>query len=265
MRITTKSMTAVFMPFALSACATVIRGPNVDFHVITEPPGATVTTTLEDKAALRRWKKENGIVVESETLDQSSGLRFFEMQEEARASVDGENATDAEDAFPKFYKGCTPTPCKFEVSRRAEFTTTVTLDGYHPANVEITSGLGRGGGTATGVGTAAATTGAYVLTYSLIETMYFIGTFGLGSSSAAASAATSSANSAALGIGAIMIGVDVASGAMLDVRPNPLGLVLIPDDQPLPDQADILIDTEEKLDAVRAEQKKTSDDNQPES
>ena len=31
---------------ALSACATVTRGPNVDFNVVTEPAGATVTTNL---------------------------------------------------------------------------------------------------------------------------------------------------------------------------------------------------------------------------
>lgn len=261
MRITTKSMTAVFMPFALSACATAIRGPNVDFHVITEPPGATVTTTLEDKAALRRWKKENGIAVESEALDQSSGLRFFEMQDEARAAAEGQNITDPEDALPKFYKGCAPTPCKFEVSRRAEFTTTVTLDGYHPATVEITSGFGRGGGTAAGAGTAVAATGAYVMTFSLVEGMYFVFTFGLGSSSAAASTATTAANSAALGIGAIMLGVDVASGAMLDVRPNPLGLVLIPEHEPLPEEGDVMIASEEELKAIQEsfEQKGTEE------
>lgn len=265
MRITTKSMTAMFMPFALSACATAIRGPNVDFHVITEPPGATVTTTLEDKAALRRWKKENGIAVESEALDQSSGLRFFEMQDEARAAAEGENITDPEDALPKFYKGCAPTPCKFEVSRRAEFTTTVTLDGFHPAGVEITSGFGRKGGTTTGAGTVVAATGGYVLTYGLVETLYLVSTFGLGSTSTAASAATSAANSAALGIGALMIGVDVASGAMLDVRPNPLGLVLIPEDQPLPTQTDIMIDSEETLEAVRTKRDEFESGEAPES
>jgi hypothetical protein len=57
--------------------------------------------------------------------------------------------------------------------------------------------------------------------------------------------AAAGATQAATGVGLVFLGVDVLSGAMLDVRPNPLVLIMIPEEEPIPE--DSYIETEEEL------------------
>nr|WP_070959240.1 hypothetical protein [Hyphomonas sp. Mor2] len=153
------------MASTVSGCATVLRGPNTDFNIVTEPPGAFVQTDLE----IPKSKRSN------------------------------------EDVY-----SCQATPCSFEVSRRSNFTVSVALEDYHPDSIQVTSGFGKSG---SGASAAGAVTGA-------------------------------------AGIGILFLGVDLASGAMLDVRPNPLVLILIPDDQPLPVASETFIETEIELEDV---------------
>ncbi|MEL6858714.1 MAG: hypothetical protein AAFO74_10025 [Pseudomonadota bacterium] len=185
----------------LPACATVIRGPNVAFEVATEPPGATVTTDLLTKESRR--------------------------------------AKQADPDAPANYRGCSPTPCKFQVSRRAEFIATVTMPGYHPATVDVTSGFGSGG-------SAASATGAVLVAGSAYSTIYGLASFwpAVFQSSANAGAAAG-ATQAATGVGLLFLGVDVATGAMLNVRPNPMVLILVPEDEEKPEN--VYIETEEEL------------------
>ena len=180
-----------------TACATVTRGPNVKFHIVTDPEGGVVTTDLK------------------------------------RGSDDGE---------PEYHE-CEPTPCYIHVSRRSEFVTTVTKEGYHPATVEITSGFGKSGSAVSATGTVAVAASAYVSVYTLYTGATLLPALLTGSSLSSGAAAAST--QAATGFGVIMLGVDLASGAMLDVRPNPLILVLIPEDQPIPEKT--YLETKEEL------------------
>ena len=222
-----KLLIALGALMSTTACATVLRGPNVELKVATEPPGATVTTsylTNATRGELTRERKQDRIY-----------------------------GTDRVDSVPLVYASCAPTPCAVEVSRRANFTATITLEGYHPATVEITSGFGQGGGTSAVAGAAASATGAYLVTYGMASAVATIGTLGFASSATVASYAGSAATSAATGMGVIFLGVDVATGAMLDVRPNPLILILVPEDEPLPDADTLLIENLEQLELVLAD------------
>ena len=226
---------------SLSACATAIRGPNVDFVVATEPPGAVVTTDLLTRESrLERRRLE----------DEALGRRRVQGRNMNAPDLPvSQEAVDLSAVFEPDYLGCRPTPCQIEVSRRAEFTVTVTMAGYHPAVIEITSGFGRGGSSTAAAGSAVSASGAYLVAYSSVTMVEaIVGAFfgGATVSSSAASTATVAAASA----GALFLLVDVASGAMLDVRPNPLVLVLVPEDQPVPEGPDMVIDTEEELNAV---------------
>lgn len=214
------------MSLCLPACATAIRGPNVDFHIVTDPPGATATTDLE-------------------TPESRRALRRFEARQDRGELEDGDSHIAA-------YYSCAPTPCSFEVSRRAEFTLTVENEGYHTATVEVTSGFGRGGAGSSAAGAAATATGAYVVSYGVMSAASSIiaSVLTLGTTTASSTGAASVATVGAAGVGILAIGVDLASGAMLDLRPNPVGLILIPQDQPLPDQDSGYIETEEELEEI---------------
>lgn len=192
----TKLLGAFAASLLLSACATVTRGPNVKFHIVTDPPGAEVTTDLPRK----KFKEGESI-----------------------------------------FHGCAPSPCHIHVSRRSEFVTTVSMPGYHTATVEITSGFGNGG-------SAVGASGAIIVAGSVYSSVYALASFvpALFGTSANAGAAAG-ATQAATGIGVVMLGIDIASGAMLNVRPNPLVLFLVPEDQPLPENT--YIDSPEEFEA----------------
>ncbi len=192
---------AIVAMLAVTGCATVVRGPNVAFKVATEPAGAQVETNLLTRKSKR--------------------------------------AVDAQSDEPLEYRGCAPTPCEFQVSRRSDFTATVTMAGYHDASVSITSGLGRGGSGASATGAIIVTGAAYGSVYGLASFWPMV--FQTSTNAGAAASATQ----AATGVGLVFLGVDVLSGAMLDVRPNPLILIMIPEEEPIPE--DSYIETEEEL------------------
>lgn len=221
-----RAMNVVILAAALclASCATVIRGPNTDFQVASEPPGATVTTDLLTRDSQREFDRIDPTDVE------------------ALAAFQGETY------------GCDATPCSFEVSRRSEFQVTITLQGYHPVVVDITSGFGSDGSGASVAGGAVVATGAYIATTSLAAslsaTVTTIASFGTITSGASAGSFATAGAAAGLVFGGAMIGVDLASGAMLNLQPNPLILILIPEDQPIPTGAEQFIDTEEQLEEV---------------
>ncbi|MEO0818303.1 MAG: hypothetical protein AAFX86_13490 [Pseudomonadota bacterium] len=223
--------TALACALSLSACATAMRGPNVDFHVVTDPPGATVMTDLETPDTRRERRRRAELV--------RLGIR------------------DELGDFDIIHFACDTTPCDFELPRRSNFTVHVEREGYHPATIEVTSGFGQGGATKGAVGSAAAATGAYVVAYNVVHVAGTVLSAGLASTGAVASSA---AGSAATGVGVLALGVDVLSGAMLDLRPNPLVLVLIPEDQPLPEDGTGLIETEEEWQRILEERDATPAD-----
>lgn len=192
---------ALVVMLSLTGCATVIRGPNVAFKVATDPVGAQVETDLLTRKSKRVVDAQSGEALE--------------------------------------YRGCAPTPCEFQVSRRSDFTATVTMKGYHGASVEITSGFGRGGSGASATGAIIVTGTAYSAVYGLASFLPMV--FQTSTNAGAAASATQ----AATGVGLVFVGVDVLSGAMLDVRPNPLVLIMIPEEEPIPE--DSYIETEEEL------------------
>lgn len=226
---------------AVQACATAVRGPNVDFVVATEPAGARVTTDLQTPDSIRLQRQ-----LEREARgDSHAQLRVMGQPD----LPSRREPVDLGDAFEPEFHTCPATPCRFELSRRAEFTVTVELEGYHTAHIPVTSGFGRQGGSQAAAGTGVSATGAYVVVYSsvtMVETI--VGAFFGGS--AISSSAASTATVAAASTGLVFLLVDVASGAMLDLRPNPLILVLVPEDQPLPTGEDAVIDTDEALEAL---------------
>ena len=124
------------------------------------------------------------------------------------------------------------------------------MDGYHPATVQVSSGFGRGGPESSAAGAVTGATGAYIVSYSLITStasaLSAVATAGMSTSAASAGAGSAAATGAA-GVGVLFLGVDWISGAMLDLRPNPLVLVMIPLDQPLPSAEEAYLESEEAL------------------
>lgn len=236
-------MNRLFLPLmaaiCVSGCATAIRGTHTDLVVATEPPGARVTTDLLNNQTRRDHIRE--ITAQSGCRDAICRMEYVREQERAGVTFD----------VPDAYHSCEATPCEINVPRRSDFTLTVELDGYHPASIEITHGFGSGGSSA--AGSAVGATGAYMTTYAALAVGEALvgGLATAAGGTAASSSAATVATGAAVVVGGGMILIDVASGAMLDLRPNPVILVLIPDDQPLPEGPLPVIETPEQLEAVR--------------
>lgn len=90
-----------------TACATVVRGVNEPFKVISEPSGASAITTLETQAS-----------------------------KEARAK---------NPSLAPQYHGCSPTPCEFTVPRRSKFIARLDKEGYTPVQFAVKSKASLGG------------------------------------------------------------------------------------------------------------------------
>jgi len=122
---------------------------------------------------------------------------------------------------PEYY-GCSATPCEFAIPRRSEFIMTIEKDGYESIEIGVDSGIHKeslnanlagsaGLGVATGVGIGAA-----------VGSLSAIGTGTAVGAGAAAAAVV------ALPVAAVSVIVDTSSGAILNLRPNPVALVLPP-------------------------------------
>jgi len=84
-----------------ASCATVVRGTTEPFRVITDPPGAIVSTTLE--------------------THQSKKARKVNPNLQARTY------------------GCSPTPCEIELPRRSKFIAKIDMAGFQPVRATILS------------------------------------------------------------------------------------------------------------------------------
>lgn len=173
----------------LSGCATVNRGATDHFRIDTVPQGATVTTSIpKDK-----------------------GARKAEMSKSD-------------------YIGCWPTPCAIALPRRSEFVATLEHPGYEPTNIFIRSSKLKGGSTASAAANLASASGSGFAIAGMVATMdaLFTTLFSLGSQTVNTSGIATTGATAGLGIGVGMIAVDMASGANLNLFPNPVVIELAP-------------------------------------
>ncbi len=121
------------------------------------------------------------------------------------------------------YYGCPATPCEFKVPRRSEFIMTISKEGYEDVEIGVDSGISKESLNAnlagsTGIG---AVTGA---TVGVAVASISGATAGLGVSTGVAAAAA-----VALPFVVISTAADGATGALLNIRPNPIVLTLPPD------------------------------------
>lgn len=126
-----------------------------------------------------------------------------------------------DDSAEREFYGCDATPCAIDMPRKADFLLTIEKDGYEPVTIAVEGKLGKRGLTANiaqgaGALTFAGLTGAWVANFSL-----------LGSASAGAGAGAGAA-AATAGVLLVPLGVDAATGSMLNHNPNPIELVLPP-------------------------------------
>ena len=214
----------------LSGCATVNRGATDYFRIDTVPQGAKATTSLETSASLKAREKNKDIL--------------------------------------PVYKGCDPTPCSIPLPRRSEFIITLEQDGYETAEMYITNSSNSGSFTANMAATTITSAGATTATAAVIAPITtgilaassgIVGgavggsaslvTFGLIPAQSAIStgisvgvanapvATTSSVLSAAIPPALMVTGgmllTDVATGANVNIFPNPVVLQLAPKGSPI--------------------------------
>ncbi|MEP6342450.1 MAG: hypothetical protein ABJ275_03970 [Maricaulaceae bacterium] len=123
------------------------------------------------------------------------------------------------DLEPQYY-GCPSTPCEIKMSRRSEFIMTISLDGYEDVEVGVDSGIHKESLNADVAGSAGlgATFGLGVGALA----------GGLSGGGIATGVAAGAAGIATGGLLVVSVGVDAASGALLNLRPNPVVLTLPP-------------------------------------
>lgn len=174
----------------LSGCATITRSPNDKMAVSTVPSQAVVTTDKETSESKRRRKK-------------------------------------SPDVKPVYY-GCAATPCEFKMPRRSEFIMTISKDGYEDVEIGIDNGISKKSLNANLAGSAG--TGAVVGITSGAFVASFAGALGSGGAAGlGAGAGATAAAVTALPLFAASTIVDVSSGALLNLRPNPITITLPPE------------------------------------
>ena len=119
---------------------------------------------------------------------------------------------------------CEPTPCSFEVSRRANFDLVIELSGYQSATIPVDSNVSLTG-SAAGAANVAASGAAGA---SVISTAATAGSVG---------GAFSTIGSGLMlgGHGFGFLGVDLLSGALLAHSPNPVGVKLFTETTQVPE------------------------------
>lgn len=119
---------ALMVALAGSGCATAIKGSHETFSVVTTPPGARVTTTVETKASIKARLKDPTLTAE--------------------------------------YMGCPATPCDFRMPRKAKFGVSLSrkdyVDGF--AMIESKASLISGQGSVAGNSAPSATFAASLFT-----------------------------------------------------------------------------------------------------
>lgn len=216
------------LSFGLSGCATVNRGITDYFRIDSVPQGAKATTSIETSDSKRARKKNKNLA--------------------------------------PVYHSCQPTPCAIALHRRSKFVITLEQDGYETAEMFITNSSSAGSYTANMAATTVTTTttasaivagaaanaaitssvasatgtilggtiGGYASIFSFglipIETGVSTGAALLSSSTPAVSSTVtaSSAIPPALIVTGGMLLTDVATGANVNLYPNPVVLKMAP-------------------------------------
>lgn len=193
----------------LSACATVSRGATDYLRIDTIPQGAKVTSTIETKESKRR-SKDNPAAIRS-------------------------------------YRGCAPTPCLIKVGRRQRLAIKIEHEGYEPAEIAINGDLksasvsmdmavpAQSAATEFALSSATMALGAEYTIAGVRGITVIIQAFTfqpLNPAVAPTAGIASSATQAAVGIGAAMVAIDLASGSYSNVYPNPVIIKLAPKGTP---------------------------------
>lgn len=192
------NLNVIIIAIMLSACSTVNRGASDHFRIDTVPQGATVTTSVIDMSKKKRRKNQYG--------------RYQD-----------KNVVTA-------YHGCAPTPCAIKLPRRSEFVVSIEHPAYETTELFIRSSSLKGG-TTTSAATNLASASASGLAVGgmLVAPMTSLGNlFMLTSPSVNTSGIATSGAAAGLGVGVGMIAVDMATGANLNLFPNPVIVELAP-------------------------------------
>lgn len=204
------NLTLITIAIMLSACSTVNRGSKDHFRIDTVPQGAKVTTSVINNSENKRRKNQ------------------YSSYQDKKTKVT--------------YHSCEPTPCAIKLPRRSEFVAKLEHPGYEPVEVFIRSSSLKGGSTsnaaaglATASGSGFALAGMAASMKALYTSLFTLGTQSVNTSGIAASGAA-----AGLGVGVGMIAIDVATGANLNLFPNPVVIELPPEGTP--SRKDPLID-----------------------
>jgi len=187
---------------ALPSCATVNKGVSDFFRIDSVPQGAVATTSIETEASIKARRKNPELA--------------------------------------RQYIGCSPTPCAIKLNRRQKFI--IKLE--HTATTAGTAAAGAviGAGIATSLSaigsTIVATTfsgSATIGTFGLIpiETSLAVANSVFVPTTTSASSAAVAAIPPALAVTGGMLLVDAASGANLNLYPNPVVLELAPKNTPV--------------------------------
>lgn len=196
MRFSTLFLTIIAI--ILSACSTVNRGSNDHFRIDTVPQGAKVTTSVIDDSQKKRRKKQYG---------------------RSQYNIAG---------LP--YHSCEPTPCAIELPRRSEFVVKVEHPEYEPTELFIRSTTMKGGTTINAAANLASASGTGLAVGGMLVAPYtaFSNLFALTSPAVNTSGIASSGAAAGFGVGVGMIAIDMATGANLNLFPNPVVIELAP-------------------------------------
>jgi len=193
----------IVMAVILSACSTVNRGSTDYFRIDTVPQGAKVTTSVIEKSKKKPRNRQYG-----RNKDTSSSATYI---------------------------GCHPTPCAIALPRRSEFVVKLEHPGYEPTELFIRSTTMKGGTTANAAANLATASGTSFALVGMAASFSatFTPLFSLGTQSVNASGIATTGATAGLGIGVGMIAVDMATGANLNLFPNPVVIELTPEGTPV--------------------------------
>ena len=221
-----------------SGCSTVNRGSNDHFRIDTVPQGAKATTSPINTPQIKRRKKQYG-----------------------RIQYDTEGLP---------YHSCEPTPCAIKLPRRSEFVVTLEHPEYETTEIFIRSTTMKGGTTANAAANLATASGSGLAVGGMVIAPFasLSNLLSLSSPSVNASGIASSGAAAGLGVGVGMVAIDIATGANLNLFPNPVVIEMAKKGQPV--RTDPLIEfywdmkEAEKLSSkICAQRKKDRDETMP--
>lgn len=120
------------------------------------------------------------------------------------------------------YAGCDATPCTIKMPRRSEFLMMIEKEGYEPVEIGVTSSMKK-----EALRSNLSTSGKAGLAFG-VSTVAAFGTYASSTGAAAVGGATVAGIATAGILGATLL-VDGASGALLNLNPNPIVLQLPPE------------------------------------